>query len=173
MNIKLVKLTSKYKKQLIDMLKEWKEDIEKNHGNHSPWAIFKNDFQDFDYYIENLDYKNNENGHVPTSTFFLLDEERNIFVGAVNIRHYLNESLLRSGGHIGDGIRPSERRKGYATAMIALALEECKKLGIDKVLMCCDKDNIGSAKSIVKNGGILENEIEEDGHLEQRYWIKL
>ena len=57
--------------------------------------------------------------------------------------------------------------------MIALALEECKKLGIDKVLMCCDKDNIGSAKSIQNNGGILENEVEEDGHLEQRYWIKL
>ena len=52
-------------------------------------------------------------------------------------------------------------------------LEECKKLGIKKVLMTCDKDNIGSAKSIIRNGGILENEVEEDGHLEQRYWIQL
>lgn len=78
-----------------------------------------------------------------------------------------------TGGHIGDGIRPSERRKGYATAMIALALEECKKLGIERVLMCCDKDNIGSAKSIIRNGGFLENEVEEYGHLEQRYWIQL
>lgn len=94
-------------------------------------------------------------------------------MGAVNIRHRLNEKLLKTGGHIGDGIRPSERRKGYATAMLALALEECKKLGIDKVLMCCDKDNIGSAKSIVKNGGVLENEVEEEGHIEQRYWIQL
>ena len=57
--------------------------------------------------------------------------------------------------------------------MIALALEECKKLGITRVLMCCDKNNIGSAKSIIKNGGVLENEIEEDGHIEQRYWIQL
>ena len=112
-------------------------------------------------------------GRVPDTTLFCLDKDRNIFVGAVNIRHYLNEGLLRTGGHIGDGIRPSERRKGFATAMIALALEECKKLGIDKVLMCCDKDNIGSAKSILNNGGVLENEVEEDGHLEQRYWIKL
>ncbi len=78
-----------------------------------------------------------------------------------------------TGGHIGDGIRPSERRKGYATAMIALALEECKKLGIERVLMCCDKDNIGLAKSIIRNGGFLENEVEVDGHLEQRYWIQL
>lgn len=102
-----------------------------------------------------------------------MDLDRNIFVGAVNIRHCLNESLLFDGGHIGDGIRPSERRKGYATAMIKLALLECKKIGITKVLMVCDKDNIASAKSIIKNGGILENEIYSDGVLQQRYWINL
>ena len=94
-------------------------------------------------------------------------------VGAVNIRHYLNDYLLRCGGHIGDGIRPSERRKGYATAMIGLALEECRRLGIDRVLLVCDKRNIGSAKSIINNGGRLENEVEEDGKIMQRYWIEL
>ena len=52
--------------------------------------------------------------------------------------------------------------------------ECCKKLGIDRVLMVCDKSNIGSAKSIIKNGGILENEfVDEDGEIEQRYWIEL
>ena len=92
----------------------------------------------------------------------------------MNIRHHLNESLLFCGGHIGDGIRPSERRKGFATGMIRLALEKCRELGIRQVLMTCDKDNIGSAKSIMKNGGILENEIvNEDGVTEQRYWIDL
>ena len=80
---------------------------------------------------------------------------------------------MAHGGHIGDGIRPSERRKGYATQMVGLALEECKRIGIKKVLMVCDKDNIGSAKSITKNGGILENEQKEDGKVEQRYWIDL
>ena len=55
-------------------------------------------------------------------------------VGAVNIRHDLNDYLLKYGGHIGDGIRPSERRKGYATEMIRLALEECRKLGLTRVL---------------------------------------
>ena len=55
--------------------------------------------------------------------------------------------------------------------MIGLALIECKKLGIDKVLMVCNKENIGSAKSIIKNGGILENEVVVDGVVEQRYWI--
>ena len=174
MNIELVKLTPEYKTQLFDMLTEWKADIEQNHTNQSPWMIFRNDFHDFDYYLENLEIKEGAaNGWVPDTTLFCLDKDRNIFVGAVNIRHYLNEGLLRSGGHIGDGIRPSERRKGYATAMIGLALKECKKLGIDRVLMCCDKENVGSAKSIQKNGGVLENEIGEDGTIEQRYWIQL
>ena len=94
-------------------------------------------------------------------------------VGAVNIRHRLNETLLRNGGHIGDGVRPSERKKGIATKMIALALEKCKELGIKKVIMVCDKDNIGSAKSIINNGGVLENEIEADGVINQRYWIDI
>lgn len=170
MNIKLVKLSRAYQKQLDDMMEEW---LAVEH-NFSPWAIRKNDYRDFDYYLENLERKVEQDGRVPDSVFFCLDVDRDIFVGAVNIRHYLNESLLFTGGHIGDGIRPSERRKGYATAMIGLALEECKKLGIRRVLMTCDKDNIGSAKSIMNNGGVLENEVvNEEGVLEQRYWISL
>ena len=174
MNIELVRLTSKYKEQLFEMLTEWKNDIIVNHTDMSPWKIWQNDFHDFDNYLKNLDTnEETKNGWVPDSTLFCLDKDRNIFVGAVNIRHYLNDELLKTGGHIGDGIRPSERRKGYATAMIALALDECKKLGINKVLICCDKNNIGSAKTIIRNGGVLENEVEEDGHIEQRYWIQL
>ncbi len=174
MNIELVRLTNEYKEQLFEMLEEWKKDIIANHTDMSPWKIWANDFHDFDYYIHNLDTKEESpNGWVPDTTLFCLDKDRNIFVGAVNIRHYLNDTLLKTGGHIGDGIRPSERRKGYATAMIALALDECKKLGINKVLMCCNKENIASAKSIINNGGTLENEVEEEGHIEQRYWIQL
>jgi len=174
MNLKLLKLTKAYEKQLGEMIDEWKADQELNHTNGSPWAIFKNDYRDFDNYLENLELKEATENRVPDSVFFLLDEDRNRLLGAVNIRHYLNDALLREGGHIGDGIRPTERRKGYATEMIRLALEECRKLGIDKVLMVCDKENIGSAKSIVKNGGVLENEfVNSDGETEQRYWITL
>ena len=169
MNIQLVKLSYEYKQQLFDMMDEWllvEQDF-------SPYMIRRNDYHDFDYYLANLEIKKEQDGRVPDSTFFCLDTDRNIFVGAINIRHYLNEELLYTGGHIGDGIRPGERRKGYATAMIGLGLEECRKLGITKVLMTCDKDNIGSAKSIMNNGGVLENEVMEDGVLEQRYWITL
>lgn len=174
MGLRLVKLSEKYYEQLSQMIDEWKIDQELNHTNHSPWAIFKNDYHDFENYLKNLEVKEAINGKVPSSVFFLLDEERNIFLGAVNIRHYLNDYLMQFAGHIGDGIRPSERNKGYATKMIGLALIECKKLGINKVLMVCDKSNIASAKSIIKNGGVLENEfIDEDGVVEQRYWIDL
>ena len=170
MNIRLVKLTKEYRGQLNDMMREWLAA----ETDFSPYAIRKNDYRDFDNYLERLETRREENGLVPDSVFFCLDEDRNIFVGAVNIRHKLNERLLFTGGHIGDGVRPSERRKGYATAMIALALEECGRLGIRRVLMTCDKTNVGSAKSIIKNGGVLENEVvNEEGEIEQRYWIDL
>lgn len=170
MDIKLVKLTPEYREQLNDMMEEWLAT-----GEHIvPYAIAKNDYRDFENYLEKIEVSKPKEGKVPDSVFFCLDVERNIFVGAVNIRHYLNDYLLLHGGHIGDGVRPSERRKGVATKMIGLALEECRKLGIERVLMVCDKDNIGSAKSIINNGGVLENEITDDeGVIEQRYWIEL
>ena len=174
MDLKLIKLTKAYEAQLGEMIDDWKRDQELNHTNRSPWAIFKNDYHDFDHYLEHLELKTATKDKVPDSVFFLLDTKRDRLLGAVNIRHYLNDALLQGGGHIGDGIRPSERRKGYATELVRLALIECKKLGIRRVLMTCDKDNVGSARSIVKNGGVLENEfINSDGKIEQRYWIDL
>ena len=169
MNLQLVKLSPAYQRHLNEMMDEWYAAGEKI----IPYAIRRNDYHDFDSYLENLETKDNSEGFVPDSTFFCLDTERDIFVGAVNIRHYLTEGLLLNGGHIGDGVRPSERRKRIATKMIGLALEECRKLGISRVLMVCDKQNIGSAKSIQNNGGVLENEVLVDGVVEQRYWIDL
>ena len=123
MNLKLIKLTKEYESALAEMIEEWKKDQEINHTNHSPLAIFRNDYHDFDYYLENLEVKSENDGKVPDSVFFLLDEDRNRLLGAVNIRHYLNEYLLREGGHIGDGIRPGERRKGYAVQALRLMLK--------------------------------------------------
>lgn len=111
-------------------------------------------------------------GYVPSTTYFLMDNKRDKILATVNIRYYLNEFLLKYGGHIGYGVAPGERRKGYATQMLALAREECGRLGIEKILVTCDKDNIGSAKTILKNGGVLENEVvEADGNIVQRYWM--
>lgn len=173
MSLKLIRLTKEYEKDLQEMIAEWKLDQVVNHTDTSPGAIFRHDCADFDYYLANLDNKNTDNGYAPSTVFFLLDEDRNRLLGAVDIRHYLTDRLLVTGGHIGDGIRPSERRKGYGTKIIALALLECKKMGIDKVLITCNSSNIGSRKAILANGGVLENIIEdEDGPLE-RYWITI
>ncbi len=174
MNVRLIKLTKEYYRQLAEMIDEWIIDQKINHTNHSPWAIFKNDYHDFEYYLKHLENKKAKDEKVPNSVFFLLDVDRNILLGAVDIRHYLNDYLLQYAGHIGDGIRPSERRKGYATEMIRLSLIECKKLGINNVLMVCDKSNVASRKTIIKNGGILENEfLDADGEVQQRFLIKL
>ena len=168
--LKLVRLTAENYPLLIEMMNEWTQTGEKI----VPYAIRKVDYHDFESYAASLEVGHDrDESLVPDSTFFCLDTERNIFVGAVNIRHWLNEGLLLNGGHIGDGIRPSERRKGFGTKMVALALEECRRLGIDRVLMVCDRNNTASAKTIMNNGGVLENEILVDGITEQRYWIDL
>lgn len=167
--LKLVKLNEDNYPLLIDMMDEWTATGEKI----VPWAIVKTDYHVYDAYLNSLEIKEGCPDRVPDSTWFCLDTDRNRFVGAVNIRHRLNDGLLRTGGHIGDGVRPGDRRRGVATGMIALALEECRKLGIHRVLMVCDKENIGSARSIRNNGGVLENEIEAEGAIHQRYWITL
>lgn len=170
--LKLIEANEEYEKQIKEMMDEWYLSEEKI----VPYSIRRLDYKNFDEYLKGFEEEKNGSlyGGVPATALWGYDEDRNIIVGSVNIRHFLNEGLLKDGGHIGDGVRPSERRKGYASQMIALALEECKKLNIDKVLMVCNKDNIGSAKSIMNNGGILENEIiDEDGKVDQRYWINL
>ncbi|WP_206423479.1 GNAT family N-acetyltransferase [Enterococcus mediterraneensis] len=87
----------------------------------------------------------------------------------IKLKEKYNEQLI----DMMDGVRPSERRKGFTTEMFCMALEEYRKLGIDKVLVVCDKENVGSAKSIINNGGILENEVLVNGIVKQRYWITL
>lgn len=96
--------------------------------------------------------KNLPENWVPDSTFWLVTDNNRV-VGAVNIRHGLSEKLFNCGGHVGYGIRPSERRKGYATKLLALALEKTKELGINKVLVVCDQSNLASERTIIKNGG--------------------
>lgn len=118
--------------------------------------------------------KNLPNGWVPSTVYFLFHKGSNKIIGAIDIRHELNDHLLQFGGNIGYGVVPSERRKGYAKRMLAMGLDICKEMGLDKVIITCNKENIGSAKTILGNGGILENEVVDDkGRTRKRHWIKL
>ena len=114
-------------------------------------------------------------GYVPGSKYFLLEEGSSKILGVIDIRHRLNDHLLNNpGGHIGYAVAPGERRKGYATRQLGLALEICKEMGISPVLVTCNKENIASAKVIQKNGGVLEDErVTQEGKVFQRYWITL
>lgn len=111
---------------------------------------------------------------VPATQYLAYKIEDNKLVGIIQIRHELNDFLLQFGGHIGGSIRPTERRKGYSVEQIELAMEKCKELGIDKVLITCKQSNIASSKSIQRSKGVLENEVAmEDGTIMQRFWIDL
>ena len=170
--LKLVRLERWHLPLLIDMMDEWTQA----ESSITPWSIWKNgqmNYRDYDAYVSQLEFAQTNERWVKDSVLFALDEERNRLIGAVNIRHELNEYLLLHGGHIGDGVRPSERGKGYGTRIVRLALEKCLELGIDRVLMGCDKENIPSARTIIKNGGVLENEVVTEDGIEQRYWIDL
>jgi len=116
-------------------------------------------------------------GYVKSTLLWIMADKE--FIGNVYIRHELNKNLLRYGGHIGYEIRDSKWSHGYGTKALALALKYAKnKLGITRVLITCDDDNIGSARVIEKNGGVLENKVPntlEDGRhvLTRRYWIDI
>ena len=108
-------------------------------------------------------------GFVTAHTFFALDNSK--IVGIINARHELNDYLLNFGGHIGYSVRKSERRKGYAKAMLSYTVDFLFSLGLEKVLITCDKKNIASKRTIESCGGILENEVATEERTTLRYWI--
>lgn len=171
MNFKLIEPTVNLEKSYIDYIYEWENSAEQI----VPFASRKNRLnyhQLLDNWRNDKTDKAYKRGFVPATLYFLVDETERIY-GALHFRQELNEYLLKTGGHIGYGIRPSERKKGYASEMLSSALQIGKQHNFEKVLITCNKDNIASAKTIVKNGGILENEVYEDGEITQRYWINL
>lgn len=112
-------------------------------------------------------------GKVPANTYFTIRESDNKIIGMVNIRHYLNDYLRKFGGHIGYGIRPTERRKGYNKINLYLGILEARRLGLEKVMLDCDVNNLGSDRTLKALGGKLERtEVDpSDGVLTNVYWF--
>ncbi len=110
---------------------------------------------------------------VPATTYWLVRGGR--VLGTCTLRHRLTDSLRDCGGHIGYAVRPSERGKGYATLQLRLMLEKARRLGLDRVLLTCDKTNTASARVIQKCGGVLGSESHSPaaGRVTSRYWIVL
>lgn len=125
--------------------------------------------------VEEVEKGENLGEYAASSTYWLYDDIEDKIIGASNLRHYLTEDGYKTWGHIGYGIRPSKRRKGYATKLLKMTLEEAKEIGIGRVLLGAYEDNISSWKTMEKCGAEFEKTVieEETGLKIKRYWISL
>jgi len=153
----LVKPDISLREKFISMVNDYNDNNEN---------IFNNDYfnEDFDYegYIKDLDDLSNGVGlpeeYVPSTEWWLINNNNDI-LGTVRLRHKLGERNFQEGGHIGYDISPRYRKKGYGKIILELVLYKAKELDLEKVLITCDFDNIGSRRIIEHNGGKLENSI--------------
>ena len=175
MYLKLVRPSSEYAEQVM----RYKEDMLANNDSFDGCA----GLEEVSSFSEWIDFENRlkrkyGEGYVPSDVYLgvrIVDEK---VVGIIDYRHPLSPFLFQYGGNVGYSVLPSERRKGYASEMLKLMLDVCREYGEEKILITCDKTNDASRCTIVKNGGKLENEVEDDAGLSecgiiQRYWIIL
>jgi predicted acetyltransferase len=168
---RLVKPKLIHQAKYLEYVKEWNLASDKM----VPYSSQLNDlsYQDFLVLQANREDITKVPKEFVPSSFYLFVDEEDFIIGALSIRHQLNDHLLQTGGHIGYGIRPSMRGLGLAKEMLRLALNEAKKQGISKALVTCDTHNTPSRKTIESCGGVLENQNIVDGVLQNRYWITL
>lgn len=169
--IELIIPSVEWKEKLLEYKKEFLNYGENMiNGSASLYKI-----EDYAQWLEKIQ-KDREGDHLaegkmPATEFLGVRKVDKHVIGMIQIRHKLNEFLFRYSGHIGYSVRPSERKKGYATQMLGLALEESRRMGIEKVLITCDVNNIASEKVIINNGGIFEKEDVYEGEKIKRYWV--
>ena len=167
--LRLVEPTTDLEAAFRDMAAEWRA---------SGIDRFGDALGDFAAYVQALEAQKDPDNvppdWVPSTTFWLVTADGRV-VGTSRLRHWLVPHLELEGGNIGYDVRPSERGKGYGTALLALTLEKARDLGLDEVLVTCDTDNVPSVRIIEKNGGRLVGQgiSDESGKLVNRYRIAL
>lgn len=163
----LARPAMRYKSSYIAAMREFIAE-----GTRIDWNLHKLQ-RHFDEYIDVIYARAHDPmpGYVPQTDYWLIvgDDE---YAGTVSVRHELTSALLLYGGHIGYRIRPGMRRRGYGRLICKLGIEKARALGIQRILITCDDNNIGSYKIIEANGGVLENKV-DNGYpsLTRRYWI--
>ena len=171
----LVEPASQYAAAFIEMAEEFHAAGEHRYDQLLPLLC-----SDFPAYVSQRQrWARGENlppGYVAEREFWLLEASTGRVLGAIRLRaKEMTPRLERIDGQIGYNIRPSARRQGYATRMLAMLLDQMKTEGWQRVLITCNADNIASARVIENNSGRLENQVieEETGKLISRYWIEL
>lgn len=165
---KLIEPTEALNSELLAMAEEYRAGGDER---------FREVLEDFSGYMRQVSFYaagvNLPPDHVRSDTFFLARGET--IIGRSALRHQLTPALEHEGGHIGYDIRPSARRRGYGTFILALTLEKARSLGLERALLTCDTDNIASARIIEKNGGALAGRVvsQRSGRLISQYWIEL
>lgn len=171
--IELIKPTTDYKKQILGYRDEFLDNKETIHGGGGLER-----FDTFEKWLKVCaDSEHQETipkDRVPATQYAAIRASDGKVVGLLQIRHSLNDHLKLEGGHIGYSVRKSERRKGYGTEMLKAALRKCKELGITKVLLTCEPENIGSSSVMKANGGKFEKQVTlKDNSKLDHYWITL
>ena len=172
MNIKLVRPTTELKEEALDYRQE--------HFKNNELIINGSELLDktelyeewLDSITKNTNIETVNPNWVLTDTFFAIRELDNKIIGIIDLRHTLND-FLKDFGNSGYSVRPSERRKGYATEMLRQLKEYAKVCGMKELHLSVERDNIPSIKTIIKNGGVIERSFEYEGNMADIYLIEL
>lgn len=167
----LVKPSKVLEEKILEYKQEYLDFAETN-INGSCGLYRCNDFDEWLEVVLSIE-KDKLRDNVHASTFLSVRKSDNRIIGTIQLRHSLTDELEKHGGHIGYGIRPTERKKGYGKQQLLLALEIAKDMKIPKVMITCDRYNIASSHTAMSCGGILTDENFHKGKEQEIYWINL
>jgi predicted acetyltransferase len=168
--LSLVEPTAELRSEFFSLLEEYSRAGERYH-------LHDGAVEDFSAYLDKLRWWSAgaglPPGIVPATTYWLVQGGR--LLGESQLRHQLTPILEKIGGHIGYDVRPSARRLGYGTLLLALTLEKARERGLSRVLLTCDVNNAGSIRIIEKNGGVPAGTVtvQLNHSTNHHYWIEL